>query len=293
MLRTPVVLASALALAWTGSELTREAYQFDVSDVERIDVDVTYALGSLRIKAGEDEKLVEGFIEYDSDYVTPHVDYHTLGSKGKLDIRTESLRHSRNEDEWSFDVDWKNLHEKDYESVIDFKLPRLTPLDMNLDFGLGKTDIDLSYLTVSEFRLDCGLSDVKVIMTTPNRGTCRRVVIESGLGDFNATGLGNLKTEQLRLEVGMGSANIDLGPDITDDLEGEISVGLGSLDLTLPKNVNIRLQIERTFLSAVDVDIQGLVRQEDEWSSRDWDKNLPTVDLEISVGLGSVDVELR
>lgn len=286
-----IILVVSTALAQEGSHMERDSYNFDVSEANRIEVDVDYGLGSLDIGPGADEGTIEGFIEYDPRYVTPEVKYSTFGSKGKLGITVRSSKHDFGHDEWSFNWDWKKMRDDEYRSAVDFKFPPFIPLDMNLDFGLGEANIDLSGLSISEFRLDCGLSDVRVQVAEGNTGTCRKVSIQSGLGDFDGRQLGNLKAREFHMEVGLGSADVDLTGDITDDLEGDMEVGLGSLDLLLPRNANIKLEIEHTFLSSVDV--EGLVKDGDEWVSPSWNEELPTLELEISVGVGSVDVEVQ
>ena len=95
----------------------------------------------------------------------------------------------------------------------------------------------------------------------------------------------------MRMNVGLGSADLDLRGAVTEDVEVDIDVGLGSLDLTLPENVNIRLSVEQSFLSSVDVG--GLVQERRGWISREWVSERPTMEIDVSVGLGSVDVRVR
>ena len=287
-----LLLASTGLLGQDTPSLTRESYRFHASDISRLDVNIAYVLGTLNIESSRDPYEIKGTIEYGPRHMKPDVDYRTVGSKGKLDISVKSLRgRHEDEDNWSFDWDWKKFRDSDYESEVDFRLPETVPIDLDMDFGLGEANIDLSHLAVSEFTLNCGLSDVRVSMETANPVSARRVTITSGLGDFNATELGNLKARKFRLEVGLGAADIDFSGEITDDMEGEIEVGLGSLDLTLPGDVNVTLRVERTFLSSVDV--VGLIKDGDVWITRDWIRGRPTIDLEVSVGLGSVDVTIE
>jgi len=279
-----------LTFVWSkeNSDISEETYSFDVSDVSRMDVTISYGLGELNISSSQDENRIEGVIEYDSEYVVPDVNYHSIGSKGKLDINVESPRHRHHEDdEWKFNFG-EGLRRDKYEGKVDFQLPPSKSIDIEMDFGLGEADLDFSELSISDLHMDCGLSDVTLSMNSTNPVSCRKLSISSGLGDFNANELGNLKPQEFQLVVGLGSASIDLTGDITEDIEGSIEVGLGSLDLTLPKNVNIKIEVEDTFLSSVDVN--GLVKEYDEWVTRKWDKRLPTIELEINVGLGSVDV---
>ncbi len=287
-----IFLATSLLVAQTSPDTKKDSYHFNVSEVTRIDVNIDYGLGELTVGTSGDDNAIEGTIEYDPYYVTPEVKYRETGSKGKLDVSVESTGHQHHDDnEWSFNFKLKAMKGKDYQSAVEFRLPPSIPLDIDMDFGLGDADIDLSGLDISEFKLNCGLSDVKVTADTPNPGKCETISIESGLGDFNGRQLGNLRTEDFHMEVGLGSATVDLTGAMIGDMEGDITVGLGSLDLLLPKNANIRLEVEDTFLSSVDVN--DLVKDGDDWVTPHWDDGLPTVELQISVGLGSVDVEVE
>jgi len=92
--------------------------------------------------------------------------------------------------------------------------------------------------------------------------------------------------------VGLGDANIDLTGSFFQDADVDINVGLGSLNLVLPKNANVKLSVDHSFLASVDVN-DLLKKGENAYESIDWDHNLPKIDIEISVGLGDVDVRVE
>ena len=127
-------------------------------------------------------------------------------------------------------------------------------------------------------------------MNSANSERCKKVIISAGLGEFTGIELGNLRGKIYEFNMGLGESTIDLTGDVIEDMKGTIEVGLGSLVLILPKNANIRLEIERSFLSSIIV--RDLVQKDEVWLSPSWDKNLPTVEFEISVGLGAVNIYL-
>ena len=89
----------------------------------------------------------------------------------------------------------------------------------------------------------------------------------------------------------MGAATVDLRGKFDEDMDLSIDVGLGALELILPENVNIKLRVDHSFLSSVDVD--GLMSEErNKYVSKHWDENRPTITGDISVGIGSVDIEV-
>jgi predicted membrane protein len=130
------------------------------------------------------------------------------------------------------------------------------------------------------------------LVSKPNNRLCDKVSIEIGMADFNSHGLGNLNSEDFSIDVGLGDANIDLTGSFFQDADVDINVGLGSLNLVLPKNANVKLSVDHSFLASVDVN-DLLKKGENAYESIDWDHNLPKIDIEISVGLGDVDVRVE
>lgn len=290
----PLFLLAALA-AQDRPERITEDILFRVGDIHAMDVTLSYSLGTLTLSPNRDTRQIEGVIEYYPGLITPRIEYEEVGSKGELDIQLEHSSNADVEEEFSYSGRvggrWKSLEGKEYHSDLDIRLPRGIPMNMQFDLGLGEADLELSQLVISDLRVECGLSDVEISMDSPNRVRTSSLSVETGLGDLTARGLGNLKAKTIRVEVGLGSADLDLSGNVVEDMDGSIEVGLGSLNLVLPRDANIRLEISESFLSSVDVD--DLIQEDDAWVSGRWDPDLPTLELEISVGLGSVDVDME
>ncbi len=170
-------------------------------------------------------------------------------------------------------------------------MPKNIPIEFDLDFGIGEANVDFTNLTISRVIIDCGLGSMNVTMNSPNSQICEFLRIDTGLGEFTAEGLGNLNTREVDIEVGMGSADIDFRGDITEDIEIDIEVGLGSLNLVLPDNVNVKAKVHHNFLSSVDLD--DFIKKGNHYLTEDWQDDWPTIYLDISVGLGSIDVNRR
>ena len=163
--------------------------------------------------------------------------------------------------------------------------------DMNLNFGLGKVDLDFSGLRISQLVMDCGLSDVTLVNTKSNIINCEKVHISTGIADFNSLGLGNFNASNYIFDVGVGSAEVDMSGYANKDSHVDINVTVGSLELKLPTNTNIELIINKNMLSSVNV--KGLISSGDgEYKSRKTQKRWATMKAEVSVGVGSVDISV-
>ncbi len=265
----------------------RDHYQYKVGNVDELEVNIDYGVGELSVDASLKPKVIKGEIFYYPNKVDPEIDYTERIGRGILSIRTDR------DNQYDFDLEFNRPGKPlaEFENELDFSVPENIPIEFDLDFGIGEADVDFTDLTLSRVIIECGLGSMNVTMNTPNSETCDFLRIDTGLGEFTAEGLGNLNTREVDIEVGMGSADIDYRGEITQDVEIDIEVGMGSLDLVLPENVNVKAKVHHNFLSSVDFD--DFVKKGKYYLTEDWQDERPTVFLDISVGLGSIDVNRR
>ena len=268
----------------------RDYYQYRTKGVSRIDVDLEYALGKLTLNANDKRDLISGYIRYYPDQIQPEVSYETLGSRGIFSVAITTNEDLDNEVHFNWDkFSWKDNLGEHVNNELNFSLPPELPMELKLDLGLGDAELDFSRLYLTDVNLDCGLSDVIVRFDEPNGVACDRLSIDTGLGKLKALGLQYLRARDIYIKVGLGSANIDFSGKLDQNVSLNIDVGLGSLELKLPRNANIRANITDNFLSHVDTD--ELIQRQGEWVSPTWNEDRPTIELDIDVGMGSVDLD--
>ena len=269
----------------------RDYYHYRISDIDQLQVYINYNLGELSLKTNHRPGLIDGSIRYYPSLTKPKIQYKTRGLTGILDIRAKT-----NDDERPSSITWDEIksfkvNTDQLKNELEFELPGDIPTDLDLNFGLGEAQLDLTDLQLSDLNLDCGLSDVQLQVDKRNEISCRRVKINNGLGSFTGRGLGYLQAKWVEVKVGLGSAELDFRGQIQEDLEINVDVGLGTLELILPQNVNIQATVEENFLSGVE--INELVKSGNQWISPEWDDSRPTATLDLNVGLGSMDIDLR
>jgi hypothetical protein len=265
----------------------RDHYQYKVGEVDELEVNIDYGIGELSVNASLKPKMIKGEIFYNPNKVEPEIDYAERIGRGILSVRTD------HDNQYDFDFKDNSIGRglKEFENELDFSVPENIPIEFDLDFGIGEANVDFTNLTISRVIIDCGLGSMNVTMNSPNSQICEFLRIDTGLGGFTAEGLGNLNTREVDIEVGMGSADIDFRGDIERDTEIDIEVGLGSLNLVLPDNVNVKAKVHHNFLSSVDLD--DFIKKGNYYLTEDWQDDWPTIYLDISVGLGSIDVNRR
>lgn len=263
--------------------IIRDHFHYFINEVDRLEVEIDFKMGQLDLLPNKENPTdFDGFSEYNPiHFESPDVHYNVIGKSGQLDIRTNPQEH----DEFSFSWDKDQFHNKS-----EFKLPINLPTDVELDFGMGEANLDLSKIQISSLNIECGMGSVELEINNLNKIQCDIVDIETGMGEFSGRGLSHLNAEIINIEVGMGDAELDFSGSISRDMEIELEVGLGSIELTLSDNVNISARIHDHFLSSID--LEGLVKKRNKYISERWDSSKPTVTLDMSVGLGSIELEI-
>ena len=259
-----------------------DSYSFNTRQYKDLDVSISYGLGELTIGSSDEKNIIEGSITYDSRRITPKINMESVSSSGLLTIKTKKNK----------DKD-HHIHKiRDFDNELEFYFPPQIKTDLFLDFGVGDAEIDLTNLSITKLNINCGLSDVDIEINKRNNVVCESVSIENGLGDLEVSGLGNLAAKDIDINIGLGSADIDFTGDKIYDTDINVDVGLGSLDMVLPDKANIKIYVDSSFLSSVD--IYGLKKKKDKlWVSPNWESNYPTISMDVNVGMGSVDIVIE
>lgn len=282
---TFIIIPNLLAQKYNDDceEIEREDYyRFKTRQYKDLDVSISYGLGELSIGPNDEKDQIDGYISYDSHRIKPKIIMENVSSSGVFTVKTEKIR----------DDDDCRRKPRDYDNEMEFYFPSNIKTDLFLDFGVGNAEIDLTNIAVSRLNINCGLSDVEIEINRRNEITCKKVNIESGLGDLEVYGLGNLAANNIDINVGLGSADIDMTGEKIYDMEVDVDVGLGSLDMILPDNANIEIYVDASFLSSVD--IYGLKQKKNKyWITDDWDSANPTISMDVNVGMGSVDISVE
>tara|TARA_B100000965_G_scaffold164286_1_gene136815 strand:+ start:1 stop:762 length:762 start_codon:yes stop_codon:yes gene_type:complete len=244
-------------------------------------------IGNLVLTPSNNRYILTSDIHYNPNLKKPEVNLSDKNNIAKLDVKINPHKNFNKENSKTL---FNNLIEDGSDNYkLNFQMPSKISTDINFKFGIGKVNLDFTNLRISQLKMDCGLSDVTMINKKSNLVECEIVQIETGVADFNSSGLGNFNASKYVFDIGMGSADIDLSGSINKDCDLKINVSVGSLELTLPKNKNIELKINKNMFSSINVD--GLVSKgEGEYISKENQKRWSTIKTEISVGLGSLDI---
>ncbi len=250
----------------------------DLKQATEIRANVEFPIGQLEVDAlsGGDSSAYQVDVEYNQNRYAPDLE---VSGESAIDFRFD-LRHLRK----SMGANDKNRGE--------FRFSRNVPLELHVKTGVGENRIDLTSLKVRDLRLLSGVGEARLTVTAPNSEICRNVEIKSGVGEFNAVGLGNLNFQDLRFEGGVGEANLDFTGDWNRDANLDIKVGIGAVNIVLPTTVGAEVHATKSFLSGLSLrDFQK--EGSDNYRSNNFDKAKHRLSIEIKSGIGGVELHWK
>lgn len=261
-----VISADGIAAqSWETVSASRRA-----SGSETVDVLVRYGAGRLQVRPGDAGDLYRMELRYDADHFEPVIEANAR----RLELGTRSIR--------------KNLNLKDGESgLMEVELGTGTPMDLVLEFGAVRANLDLGGLHLTDLELSTGASESTVEFSEPTRGRVRNAVFQVGAADFSAENLGNLRADRLEVSAGVGEVTLDFGGDWEEDMRVDVSMGLGALEILVPRDVAVRLNKD-SFLTSLDAD--WMDKEGDSYFSENWDDARHRLVIDVDAAFGSIEI---
>jgi len=160
-------------------------------------------------------------------------------------------------------------------------------MNLDLEFGAVRAELDLGGLHMTGLELQTGASESRLDVSAPNPIRMSHASMEVGAADFHARNLGNLNTERLEVDAGVGRIVLDFRGSWQGDADVSVDMGLGALELRFPEGLGVKL-IKDTFLTSLDS--EGLVKRGKEFYSLDWEEAEHRVTVEVDAAFGSIDI---
>ncbi|MEM7548898.1 MAG: hypothetical protein AAF363_04450 [Bacteroidota bacterium] len=133
-------------------------------------------------------------------------------------------------------------------------LSKSNEFGLDLNYGLGKADIDLSGLATKRLNLNSGSADVVLgYQEGFSNGTSMDTMnIKMGFGSVLLMNANLAKAKQLIADIGFGNLRMDLSDEEVHEGKVKASIGAGSLTVNVPKSgVPVKVVINNSPLCRV------------------------------------------
>ena len=245
-----------------------------VTDEKNLRVKVEYGAGVLTVRRGDHGELYNALFHFDEDWAIPKAEYRG----GRLEVGL-SASETRNSDFG----DWPD------EASLELELAPGVPLDLDLNFGAGRAELDLTGLAVGKLVVNTGASESVIRIDEVNRERMASADFNVGAADLHVHGVGNLNAEQVTVKSGLGSVTLRLDGEWPEDGYLVVGMGLGALNLQIPRSLGVRLRRPGSLLASIET--EGLEKRGKVYQSANWETAERKIEIEITAVLGSVDLE--
>jgi hypothetical protein len=269
----PVLAAFSPA---TAGKMETATETVDIQDAKRIVVECNFGAGELLVFAEDMPQAAELEVFYDPRRFDYDIEYYTRQEVGYLFLESHSRKKSISGDS---DNEW-NL-----------ALSTRYPMELELDIGACEADIDLGGLPLTSLKADIGAASGTINFSEPNPERLREIDIDIGASSVDIENLGNANFEYLSFSGGVASSKLDFRGKFRGKAEITLDVGLGSAEIILPEGVAVRIDTDDdSWLSSVDFHGDELEEVRDGvYETRGYEEAESSFDIELDVGLGSVD----
>ncbi len=238
-----------------------------------LSAEIRFDIGSLEISGGKNSTLYSMDLEYDKATYQPEVRYQPPagGGEGLFTFRLESNHR----------IGLRSDHQR---NRLRLDLTKTVPVKLSVNTGVGDARIALSGIQLARLEIESGVGGSRLSSYEPNPVVCDLVRIKNGVGSLDAVGLGNLNFRELDFEGGVGGANLDFSGAWKQDADIRVQVGVGGVSLKIPRDIGVRVEAEKHFLSGLHLD--GFRKTDSYYYSESYDRAKIRATVRVATGVG-------
>ena len=233
---------------------------------------LSFGAGELLISPGASGALVQGRATYNVRDLKPEI---TTGTDEVL-IETGDLELTG----------FPNFGD-DMENTWDLKLGSV-PMDLTLNAGAYKGEVDLGGLSIQSLRVSDGAAEVNLGFSAPNLVEMDTLRYSTGASKVELTGLANANFDSMTFKGGAGNYTLDFSGVLKRDATVTVDSGFSSVTVVVPEGVSARVFVDS---GLANVDIGG------QWEKSGDQYTLagegPRLTLNINIGAGSLTLRNR
>jgi hypothetical protein len=271
----------AAPLAAQSSDMYQISARRQITGVRTLEADVEYAVGRLHVGAAPSGLLYDTKLVYDAGEFEPQRSWSLSDGAGQLALSLSGL-----DDSWDLD-DLDEFDESELGS-LDLGLSREVPTVLSLAVGVAEVDMKLGGVALRRFVYRTVASETKIGFESPNPVRMDRMELAAGAAEFAASELGNARFDVIEFTGAIGDVHLDFTGEWTGSASGELRMGLGTLQLTFPRDLGVRIE-KSGFLASFDSN--GFESVDGGYQTPNWDSAESQLTLNVRAAFGSIDVD--
>jgi hypothetical protein len=243
-----------------------------------LDTNIRFDIGSVEITGQERASSLYSLdLEYDKASYTPDIEYNSAlgGAEGRFSFSLESMHKT-------------GLRRERHNNRMRLALTDSIPLNLRIASGVGDARLSLSGMKLARIEFESGVGGAKMSAYEPNPIPCEYIRLKNGVGSIEAVGLGNLNFRELDFEGGVGGANLDFTGEWKQNADIRIQVGVGGVNVRMPREIGVRVEAEKHFLSGLQ--LEGFNQRDSFYYSENYDRAAIRVSVRVATGIGGLKI---
>lgn len=215
----------------------------DLSGAKSIRAEIKLGAVDLQLRGTRDpQKAFRLYYSYSEDQKVPRLSYDVDGEKGMF-----TLSNGDEHDNFSF------LGLGKGKDTVDLELSDSVPISLDMGFGVCDAMVDLGGMEISDANFATGVCSFDLNFSSPNKIDCSNLSVKTGISSVTVENLSNAHAKSVEFNGGLGSMKIDFGGKLVADCDVRVKTGLGSVDISIPSDINTIITTPESFLTSVDV----------------------------------------
>ncbi len=268
----PVPLA---AQSWRTITSARQAH-----GERELTVDVRYGAGRFTLTPGAAEELYRMDMRYDEERFTPVREFDADAGALRLGLRSKDGRQGLR-------VALGDRRRNPQQPAFSLSLSPDIPLSLDLQLGAVEADVELGGLALRRIHFATGASATHLHFSSPNPMACEQLVLEAGAAQFDAAQIANANCGRVEFRGGVGEVTLDFGGTWRRSMTALVEVGIGALNLRLPRDVGVSVRLNR-FLASFDA--AGFEKRNNVYYSANYNSARYRLTMDVNASLGGIDV---
>jgi hypothetical protein len=282
--RLLLLAGAVIAVTIFAKALESKHREFSRTKEKELRVILEVSFGNISIEQGERDIIAA--VDYDEEEAEKqklYISYDISDESGTLRVKLKEPTHF-----WNNDEDNESHHR-----YVDIKLSDAVPISFDMELGAGKGEINFTDLQVKDIKISTGASSVTMECSKPNPITTDDISIETGVSKFTATGIGNLNFRNLKFNGGVGSYKLDFSGKFQQSADVQIEIGLGSINIYVPKAIPAKLVYDDNWLSSFVLDDDFEKKRSGVYETDNFQEASKRLTIRMESGLGSVRIHRK
>ncbi|MBI3220415.1 MAG: hypothetical protein HYZ44_12955 [Bacteroidetes bacterium] len=287
MVKVAILIFSSISLAGM-AQVKKQFSVENVSNCKRVDLCLKSKTGNCFIRPSQNSDFLNIYSNQDLEQYSHAFSNEVKGSTCMVKLSLEEQDQKGVGQKISYQMFGRD--EKRSDKFWKVYLTEETPYALNLDYGLGNANIDLSGLAVEKLKIITGNADVNISYSSgiENKTTMDTFYIKVDMGTVNAKQINLARSKVVLADVGFGNMFLDFSnkPTLGNHIIG--SVGAGNLTIQLPDETTpVMVHISDSWLCSINLSKSLKKIGDNKYANAAYTKNTKgalTFDLDVSMG---------